>query len=365
MALPSDGSLPDVDVSCIVHVHSTYSDGTATVAELLADAANAGADALLLTDHDTLGAKRDGWDGRHDGVLLVVGVEVSPRGGHFLAFGVDAVPDHRVLRSEEIVRSVLRNGGVGFAAHPFSTGGRMLVPAIARRIIRPHGWPLHALDGAGIELWSLGTDAAEHWRSPREAIAWIRDPARMTVRAPPSHLAAWDALSARTRVAAIGGLDAHAPGVRIGGRVLSPIPNRTLFRLLRTHAVCRRAPGDDPVPVLEALRSGCAFVACPHRGDATGARVWAELDDGRSLPMGGETLARDGVLRVRLPAAADIRVIRDGALLEERHAASRLDVRLRGSGVVRIEAEREGGTWLLSNPVHLRRDGPSGRRERS
>jgi predicted metal-dependent phosphoesterase TrpH len=52
-----------VDVSCVVHVHSTYSDGTATIAELAAAAAAAGADALLLADHDSLQARRDGWQG--------------------------------------------------------------------------------------------------------------------------------------------------------------------------------------------------------------------------------------------------------------------------------------------------------------
>ena len=69
-----------VDVSCVVHVHSTYSDGTATVAELAEAAATTGVDALLLTDHDTLGALRDGWQGRRDGVCVLVGTEVSPKG---------------------------------------------------------------------------------------------------------------------------------------------------------------------------------------------------------------------------------------------------------------------------------------------
>jgi hypothetical protein len=32
-------------------------------------------------------------------------------------------------------------GGIGFAAHPFSDGGHMLYPPLARRIVRPHGWP--------------------------------------------------------------------------------------------------------------------------------------------------------------------------------------------------------------------------------
>jgi predicted metal-dependent phosphoesterase TrpH len=57
------------DVSCLVHVHSTYSDGSATIPELLDDARRAGADALLLTDHDSRGARDAGWEGAHDGVF--------------------------------------------------------------------------------------------------------------------------------------------------------------------------------------------------------------------------------------------------------------------------------------------------------
>ena len=77
------------ELSCVVHLHSTYSDGTATVPELLEAARNADVDALLLTDHDTLAARRDGWEGDHEGVFLFVGIEVSPKHGHYLAFGVD------------------------------------------------------------------------------------------------------------------------------------------------------------------------------------------------------------------------------------------------------------------------------------
>ena len=50
-------------LACVAHVHSTYSDGTATVAELVNAAEVAGADCLLLTDHDTGEARRRGEEG--------------------------------------------------------------------------------------------------------------------------------------------------------------------------------------------------------------------------------------------------------------------------------------------------------------
>ena len=123
------------DVSCVVHVHSTYSDGTATVAELLAVARTVGAEALLLTDHDSLQGCREGWEGMHDGVLLLIGVEISSTEGHYLAFGVPHEIAHHCRSALEIADAVRAAGGIGFAAHPFSTGGHMLIPPLARRIV--------------------------------------------------------------------------------------------------------------------------------------------------------------------------------------------------------------------------------------
>ena len=103
---------PGFDVSCVVHVHSTYSDGTATVPELLDAARSAGADAILLTDHDTLGAGRDRWEGLHEGVLLLVGTEVGPKQGHYLAFGAACEIRHAGRTAGEIAAAVRAAGGV-------------------------------------------------------------------------------------------------------------------------------------------------------------------------------------------------------------------------------------------------------------
>jgi hypothetical protein len=348
---------PFTDVSCIVHVHTTFSDGTATVRELVGAAAEAGADAVLVTDHDSLGAR--GSEGRHGDVAVLAGTEVSPPGGHYLAFGVDRVIEHTGRSSLEIAEAVRAAGGVGFAAHPFSEGGRMLAPGIARWIVRPHGWPAleHPRGCDGIELWSLTTDAAEGWRTPGEALRWLRDPEAAIAAGPPAHhLRRWDALSARRRMPAIGGLDGHQPGIRVGGRAHSPLSHRRTFDLLRTHLLCERPLlGDvteDWRTVLAALRAGAAWLSCPCVAPAHGARLWAERADGSTVGMGAQAPAGASVLRVRLPREAHVRVLRDGGLVAEARAAA-LNVDI-ARGVYRVEARIDGRLWLLSNPVHLR-----------
>lgn len=344
------------DLACVVHLHSTYSDGTATVPELLTSARQAEADVVLLTDHDTLAARRDGWEGWHGDVLLGVGVEVSSRHGHYLAFGLDEALEHRDVPVADIPRLVREAGGVGFAAHPFSRGSLM-----APRLAKPHGWG--ALDDpglAGIELWCLTTDAAEAWRHPLQMIRYLAAPERHLTGPPAHHVEAWDRITRERRLAAIAGLDAHQTGVRIRNRVISPMPNRRYYRMLRTYALCREAPERDAqrdlAQVYEALAEGRCFISVDHLAPGRGFRFWAEGAAGR-IEMGEERSAAPVTLRARLPREAALKLVRDGVpLLEAR--GTELEHEVSEPGVYRLEARlaprgREL-PWIYSNPIYLR-----------
>lgn len=61
-----------------LHVHSTYSDGTDTPAELVAKAAQYGLSAIALTDHDTIdGVAEAVAAGKKQGLEVIPGVELS------------------------------------------------------------------------------------------------------------------------------------------------------------------------------------------------------------------------------------------------------------------------------------------------
>src|SRR2546421_2098031 len=99
------------DLTCVIHVHSTYSDGTGTVPQIARAAARAGVDVVLLTDHDTLEARRRGEERWYGDVLVLVGEEVSPTDrDHFLAFGIEREIGRR-LSGPEICRAVEDAGG--------------------------------------------------------------------------------------------------------------------------------------------------------------------------------------------------------------------------------------------------------------
>jgi len=345
------------DLACVVHLHSTYSDGTGTVPQIARAARRAKADVVLLTDHDTLEAKRRGEEGWYGEVLLLVGTEVSPRGrNHLLAFGIDEEIDHHGLDGAGICRAVRDAGGFGFAAHPFSLGSE-------RFRERAPGMPFEALDCEaldGVELWSFVTDTAEAVGSIAEMVRFVAAPARALDHPPKRNLRAWDELCRHRRVVAIGGLDAHQFGKRIGPVVpLRLMGYHRSFRFIRTHVLCDEAPkrelGPDREQIYAALREGRCYIAVDSLAPARGFSF--EADD---VPMGGEAPAGRRTLRARTPLPAKLRLLRDGEEIGGGLGSS-LEQEVEQPGVYRVEAYRRWKgrerTWILSNPIYLREMG--------
>jgi hypothetical protein len=342
------------DIACVIHLHSTYSDGTGTVPEIMKAARRAEVDVVLLTDHDNLKAKQNGEEGWHDGALLLVGEEVSPRGGnHYLAFGLDRHVRRRGRSIAEICQVVRERGGFGFAAHPWSKGSERF---------KRDGMPFDDPDLAdGVELWSFATDSAESLESIPAALKFLAAPGRRLDHPPERNMREWERMCVKRRVPAIGGLDAHQFGKRIG----PVVPIRLMryarsFRFIRTHVLCPEPLSGELEPdrraVFEALREGRSYIAVDSLAPARGFRFHAEGQAG-DLPMGAEAPAGRYTLNVALPAPARVRLLRDGEEVAAKEGTA-LVHEVDEPGVYRVEArlERHGRerTWILSNPLYLR-----------
>jgi hypothetical protein len=319
------------DLSCVVHLHSLHSDGTGTVEEIARAGARAGAEVVLLTDHDTMAAE-PGWYGD---VLVLVGCEVSPkRRDHYLAFGLPDPLDHRGMSGVEIARAVRERGGFGFAAHPFSRGSERF---------RQQPMPFEDLSEVdGIEVWSFVSDLVEHVDSVRGALRFLLSPERLVTGPPEDNLRRWDELNRERRVIGIGGIDAHQFGKRLpGGLVLRLMGYARSFRQLRTHVWTEElVTGDlehDQAQVLGALRAGRCYIAVDHLAPPAGFAFWA---DG------------DGV-HARVPRPASLRLLRDGAEVTRLESAASLDHAAAEPGSYRAEARLGGRVWILSNPVRV------------
>jgi hypothetical protein len=343
---------PFHDLSCVVHVHSTYSDGTGTVPEIAAAAARNGVDVVLLTDHDTLAAQRRGEEGWHGPTLVLVGEEVSPKGrDHFLAFGIER-EIKRNQPSAGICASAKEQGGFGFAAHPWSAGSQV--------VKRPGAMAWTDIDCEGlegIEVWSFVTDTLESLRSFGEIFRFLARPGRTLDHPPATNISEWDRLGARRRVVGIAGIDAHQIGIRVAGHVpLRLMSYGRSFRYLHTHVLCEELPtGDvehDRQQVYDALRSGRCYMAVDALAPARGFTFEAD-----GLAMGAEAPAGPVTLRARTPRPAALRLLRDGTEIAQKDGAY-LEHAVSEPGVYRVEAlltaHGRERTWILSNPLYLR-----------
>ena len=110
-----------------------------------------------------------------------------------------------------------------------------------KRFKRARGMPFGSLDCDalhGVELWSFVNDTGEAIESVGQMLRFLLAPARALDHPPERNLRAWDELCRTRRVVAIGGLDAHQYGKRVG----PVVPVRLMayhrsFRFIRTHVL--------------------------------------------------------------------------------------------------------------------------------
>jgi hypothetical protein len=109
------------------HLHSWYSDGRRTPAEIAALARAAGLDFINSSDHNTHASHPHWATEAGDDLLILLGEEVTTRNGHVVALGTDpgTFVDWRYRardnRFGRFAREIRRAGGLVVPAHPHAT----------------------------------------------------------------------------------------------------------------------------------------------------------------------------------------------------------------------------------------------------
>jgi hypothetical protein len=109
------------------HLHSWYSDGRRTPAEIAALARAAGLDFINTSEHNTHSSHAHWADQAGDDLLVMLGEEVTTRNGHVVALGVgpgtfiDWRYRARDNRWARFARQIRRAGGLVVPAHPHAT----------------------------------------------------------------------------------------------------------------------------------------------------------------------------------------------------------------------------------------------------
>jgi hypothetical protein len=345
-----------------LHMHTPYSDGHGTHAEIAQAALRAGLDVVITTDHNVLVVGPE--DYYREGnrlMLLLVGEEIhdqarQPQKNHLLVFGIDRELAPLAWDPQRLIDAVRQAGGCAFLAHPVDPAA----PAFHEPDISWVDWNVQGFNG--IELWNGMSEFKSLLKSRLHAIYYAFNPGRVAHGPFPETLKRWDELHATgRRVCAVGGSDAHALPASLGPLRRTLFPYELHFRAINTHILTPKPlSGDldaDRQMVLTALSRGCSFIGYDLPSPTRGFRFSAQGMD-QSAQMGDEISAKYGVtLQVHLPQQTECHLYRDGKIVKSWQKRENCTYITKDPGTYRVEVYREylgkRRGWIFSNPIYV------------
>ena len=356
------------DYAGVIHLHSDYShDGRASILDIVEAARANGIDFVMLTDHDWLQAKHDGHERSYDGVHLFIGIEVTPRYNHYLAFGIDEPliscdlawvfphEDEQEISPQFYIDWVRSKGGLGFIAHPDHEGA-------LRFHVKQHPWNDWSVTGyTGMGIWDFMTDFQSRLKGYPSALLSYYFPAYRLCGPKKETLARWDELNRSRKIVGIGELDNHETVKELLGIQFHIFPFSEAFRFIRTHIITEaeflKEDELDRGIILSALRRGRAYVALEYFEKAKGFS-FVIMDESEVATMGDDFLLDDlAIVQIELPAKGKIRLIKDGELFREA-VGRELTCGIDEPGIYRVEVYHRKALkyrpWIFSNPIYVR-----------
>jgi hypothetical protein len=333
-----------------VHIHTTESDGTKPLEEVIAIGQRAGLDFMMFADHMTLSNRERGGDGFYGETLVVIGYEHNDPADthHYLLFGTPGVYPAD-MTAKEYVAAGAADGALGIMAHPDEIRDRL-------KEFPPYPWNDWSVEGyTGLEVWNQMSEWMERltrWNKLPMAFS----PRKSMVGPTDRILRKWDELNLTGRYVGIAGVDAHEFQIRLGPFTVPVFPYKVHFRSLRTHILLRE-PMSDNAPgardqLYQAFRDCRVFFSNMRWGSADGFSFYAENRNGRAT-CGEELVVADGArLHATLPQRAIMKVICNGRKVLQAEGTT-LDYGVKQPGIYRLECWRGNRGWVFSNHLRL------------
>ena len=346
-----------------LHIHSLYSDGRRSIAEIARIAADQGLDFVGINDHNTLRGQIEVGEGWREGVFVLIGEEIGLTKHHYIAYGIQQAIAPCEGDPQRVIDEVRNAGGIGFIAHPHERGSPF---DCGGRAFTWDDWSVH--DYTGISIWCH----CSGWKgTTTNLVTAIHNyyHHRWSFTGPyPETLSVFDSESSRRRISLIGSSDAHE--VVLGRKPFRVVvfPYAVSFRAVNMHLVLReQMVGDahaDRTAILNALRSGNGFVGYDALCNSTGFRFSVVRGGETEATMGEDIELRDDTeLVVKAPTRGVIRIVRNGMKLIE-ETATTVSYPLKRKGTYRAEVLSVHGLrrprpWIFSNPIYVRDARPS------
>jgi hypothetical protein len=333
-----------------VHMHTTESDGTKTLPEVVELGRQVGLDFMMFSDHMGLTNRDAGLEGFYGDTLVVVGYEHNDLddNNHYLVFDSPGVYPHD-MSARQYVEAARADGAVGIIAHPIEHRPR-------ESKYPPYPWTEWSTDKFdGLELWNQMSEWMEKLGRFNK-LAMVFSPRKSMIGPTDELLRLWDELNKKGRYVGIAGVDAHAFPVKVGPWTLEIFPYKVHFRCLRTNIILDEPLSQDfkiaRKQLYSALRACRVYNSNVRWGSHDGFEFIARSGEsvytcGDSLPLTEEVN-----LHIRLPARATLKLVHDGRSLVQTHT-SHLDYTVARPGLYRVEAWKRNRGWIFSNHIRI------------
>ncbi|MBN1430593.1 MAG: PHP domain-containing protein [Anaerolineae bacterium] len=347
-----------------LHVHTTYSDGTGTHADIAQAAIRAGLDFVIVTDHNVHVSGVEGYyygQSREERVLLLVGEEIhdvrrESQSNHMLVYGVEQEMAQFAPNPQRLIDEINKLEGFCYLAHPIERAA----PLFEEGAIPWVEWDIEGY--TGIELWNYMSEFKSYLSSKTAAVRAAFNPEKVISGPYPETLSLWDELQQKGKqIKAIGAADAHATSYSMGPLTRVVFPYDYLFRCVNTH-ILTPSPltgnfeGDKKI-VLNALKEGLSFVGYDLPASTRGFRFIAQGQN-IDVVMGEWIRLGQGLtMQIVLPSPATMRLLKDGEVMLQEVESTHRTYIVTQPGIYRAEAyinyQGKSRGWIFSNPIFV------------
>lgn len=325
---------------------------------IVSAAQKVGIDFLMLTDHDHLQARNEGWEGWQGKTLVIVGEEIAPRFCHYLAFRTDKPvsygTDHEGKEPQKYIDTVNELGGFGFIAHPDHEGTEMFH-------VKHYPWTDWNVNAyAGIGIWDFMTDWQKSLNGYFTAFLSFLFPAYFLKGPRAITLERWDRLNQIRKTVGIGELDNHASTKKVFGITFVAFPFHRALKFIATHILTREQfNGDsqhDIDQVYHSLLNGTCYFSLDYFHKPNGFQFLIEQEKKKFFMGDHVHFSGNAQLTVLCPIPALIRIIKNGRQLHN-STGVHLSLPIEEPGVYRTEAylkyRGKYRPWIFSNPIFV------------
>ncbi len=297
---------------------------------------------------------KNGYEGWHDNLLVLVGEEIGNRGDeHYLAFGISETIKPEVYRhnTDKYIAAVKSQGGIGFTAHPNNLQNKYFDLEVSP------WFSFENPDYTGIEIWSYMYDWSENV-THFNILYYFLHPEKAIDGPPTDLLEKWDQLCQIRRIVGIGSADVHARYL-FPFRFVKFLSYKRVFNGIRTHVLTKynlaHNLDNDKWVIYNALKAGNCFFAHDLLFNSKGFRFTANTKEGQTAIMGDEIKLNSWIeLKVYSPAIADLALIKDGKVIKEIGKTNELIYNTDSHGVYRVFARYNNRPWVFTNHIYIR-----------